>query len=89
MLRLQTLAKFSLRRGARSIWSSWLLARTSRTMFTTSRRSSLEPNQHQAKGEKLGGTEPPQVDPLPESSRLPPTYAVILALGVGLTAYGV
>ncbi|KAF8808729.1 hypothetical protein BYT27DRAFT_7188693 [Phlegmacium glaucopus] len=50
-------------------------------MFTTSRRSSVESNQHQ-------GTETPQVKPLPETSRLPSTY-VILALGVGLAAYGV
>ena len=76
-------------RVARSIWLArtprpWLLARTPRAMFTTSRRSLAEPNQHQEQGET------PRFDPiLPADESRPPftAHAIVLSLCVGLLGY--
>ena len=58
-------------------------------MFTTSRRSLVEPNRQQEKQESLGGMEPPRFQPSPDDGSRPAlTYPVILTLGICLTAYG-
>ena len=93
MSHLCNLAKVSSCRGTRSIWLAgtsrpWLLARTPRTMFTTSRRSSVEPSQRFQ--EKINGSEPPRFDQLPYKNRGQPiAFYTMATIALCLMAYSV
>ena len=99
MSHLRNLSNISSFRSARSIWSTgtsrpWVLARTPRTIFTTSRRSSVEPNQHHQEKNSTstnGGFESPRFDSLSDkdSGQSWVIFHIIIAVGTSLVVYGV